>query len=128
AAPDALAAGTFTAGLAARSDLGTALTVERHGQDPGRSSLPHPAWPREEIPVANSGIGDRTPQRRRDVLLDQQIGESLGAVLASEGNHDRRADGRTVRPAEGTTDRRLDGRTGRRQNGKRTGPARIVLI
>ena len=45
----------------------------------------------------------RTGEGRGHVVLDQQLGEALGTVLAGEGDHDGRKDAKTERRKDAMT-------------------------
>ena len=81
AGPDAPAGAALPTGVAGISGL-AALAVQGHRQNPCRRGLPHPAGAREQIPVGHPILGHGAAQRGGHVILGDQIGELLGAVLA----------------------------------------------
>ena len=56
--------------------------VERLGQDARRGGLPGAARPAEEVRVADPVLAHGVAQRRRDVVLADQLAEPLRSVLA----------------------------------------------
>src|SRR5439155_26598382 len=74
------------------------LAVERHGENSRRGGLPGAPRSGEQIAVPDPAPCHRTGEGRGHVVLDQQLGEALGTVLAGEGDHaqtERRKDGKT---------------------------------
>ncbi len=58
------------------------LTVDRPRQDPRAGGLPAPARPGEQIGVVHPVVAQRVPQRRRDMVLPDHLGERLRAIPA----------------------------------------------
>ncbi len=81
------AAGQVGAGAAHPARLvGRALlAVEAAGQDPGAGGLAAAARPGEEVGVVDPVVVERRPQRGRDVVLADDLGERLRPVAAVEG-------------------------------------------
>src|SRR5207245_10510843 len=63
------------------------LAIPRHREDAGCRGLPHPAWTREQVSMGHATARHGAAQRRRDVILGDQVGELLGAVFAGKGDH-----------------------------------------
>src|SRR5881628_835459 len=67
------------------------LAIERHGEDSRGGRLTHTPGTREQIAVRRAAMRHRATQRRRHVVLHDEVGELLGTVLAGEGDHDRKS-------------------------------------
>ncbi len=67
--------------LAVRAEV---QAVERLGQDAGGRGLARAPRSREEVGVADPALAHGVAQRRGDVLLADQLAETLGSVLAVE--------------------------------------------
>jgi len=68
------------------------LAIQCHREDSRGGGLPHAARPGKEIAVRDAILRDGATERRRDVILRDEIRELAGTVLASEGDHDRAND------------------------------------
>ena len=77
--PNAAAGVAHAAGFAAGRPL---LAIQRHSENTGRRGLPDAAWPRKKVAVGHAALSNGAAQRRGDVVLDDQVGESLGPVFA----------------------------------------------
>jgi hypothetical protein len=74
------------------------FAVQGHGEDARGGCLPHPAGPAQEVPVRDAPLRDGAPQRARDVLLADEVGEGARTVLPGEGDvHYGRGEGRGAR-------------------------------
>jgi hypothetical protein len=62
------------------ADLGAA--VERSGEDAGDGGLADAAVAAEDVAVRDAVLRERVEQRAGDVVLPDDVGEELGAVLA----------------------------------------------
>ncbi len=78
------AAGQVDAAVADPAGVGHRgpVAVEGAGQDPGRGGLATAARAREEIGVVDPVVGQGSAQRRRDVVLTDDLGKRLGPVAA----------------------------------------------
>jgi hypothetical protein len=54
--------------------------------------------------MAYSSAGDGAPEHVGDVVLDQEVGEALGAMTASESDHRRTGNEKCPRHPEATPD------------------------
>ena len=79
AGPDPPAGVALTARLAG---CRATLAVQRHGEDAGRGGLADAPGTGEEIAVGDPPLRDGAAERGSDVLLGDEIGELLGAILA----------------------------------------------
>jgi hypothetical protein len=70
-----------TVGLAS----GAALTVKRLGEYSSSRGLPGAAGTGEQVRVSNRPVAHGVAQRALDVLLTDDVGERLRAILAVEG-------------------------------------------
>ena len=84
AVPDAAARVAFAVGLTGGC---APLAVQRHREDARRGRLPHAARTGEQVAVRHAARRHGAPERGRDVVLDDEVGELLGAVFAGQGNH-----------------------------------------
>jgi len=57
------------------------------GEDAGGSRFADASGPREQVSVRDAPLRHGAPQRGRDVVLDDEIGELFGTVLPSQSNH-----------------------------------------
>ena len=73
--------------LAARLAVLPVAAIQRHGQDPGGRGLAHTARAGEEIAVRRPAARHGPAQGGGHVILDEEIGELLGTILAGEGDH-----------------------------------------
>ena len=60
------------------------LAIQRHRQNSCNRCLTDPTMSTEDVTVRNSSLLDGVPQRPRDVILADNIGESLGPVFTRE--------------------------------------------
>src|SRR6266566_3923899 len=63
------------------------LAIQRHGEDPRRGGLPDAARAGEQVAVGDAIARHGAAQRGAHVLLDDQVGELLRTVLASQSDH-----------------------------------------
>ena len=65
----------------------TLLAVQRHRENARGGRFPNAARPGKQVAVRDPPLTDGAAQRHGDVVLDDEIGELLGAVFAGESNH-----------------------------------------
>ena len=63
-------------------DLGAVGAIEAFGENPGDGGFAGAARADEEVGVGNAVLGDRIGQRLGDMLLADNVGETLRAVFA----------------------------------------------
>ncbi len=82
--PNAAARIAHAAGLAGGRAL---LAVQGHCEDASRGGLAHTARSGKEVPVRDAALGNGAAERSGNVVLDDEVGELLGAILSGEGDH-----------------------------------------